>query len=170
MQSAKSKRPARKDEKSAEVSFRAMLRTSGLVKRVMHPYFARFGVSGGAVGHPPHAPPRRGRGRASIAADGRERPPPDPPAERHRGGGSASADGAGRAEDHVRRSAGQAPEPDARRPPADPPGAPREHSGQIKLVMSGLSVSEQRRLHELLNRLAEYLEATVKHSEKENIE
>jgi len=31
---------------SAEVAFRALVRTLGLLKRVMEPYFARFGLSG----------------------------------------------------------------------------------------------------------------------------
>jgi DNA-binding MarR family transcriptional regulator len=37
-------------DKPAELAFRALLRTSGLIGRVMHPYFARFGISGSQWG------------------------------------------------------------------------------------------------------------------------
>ena len=38
------------DESSAEPAFRALVRTFGLLKRVMEPYFARFGISGSQWG------------------------------------------------------------------------------------------------------------------------
>ena len=37
-------------ERSAELAFRALLRTLGLVERVMQPYFARFGLTGSQWG------------------------------------------------------------------------------------------------------------------------
>jgi len=37
-------------EQPAELAFRALLRTSGLVARIMQPYFARFGISGSQWG------------------------------------------------------------------------------------------------------------------------
>jgi DNA-binding MarR family transcriptional regulator len=38
------------NETSAEPAFRALVRTFGLLKRVMEPYFARFGISGSQWG------------------------------------------------------------------------------------------------------------------------
>jgi DNA-binding MarR family transcriptional regulator len=37
-------------ERPGDVTFRAMLRTLGLVDRVMHPYFAKFGITGSQWG------------------------------------------------------------------------------------------------------------------------
>lgn len=37
-------------DQSAELAFRTLLRTSGLVARIMQPYFARFGISGSQWG------------------------------------------------------------------------------------------------------------------------
>ena len=37
-------------DRPAELAFRALLRASGLVARIMHPYFARFGISGSQWG------------------------------------------------------------------------------------------------------------------------
>jgi len=37
-------------DRPAELAFRALLRASGLMARVMHPYFARFGISGSQWG------------------------------------------------------------------------------------------------------------------------
>ena len=37
-------------ERPGDITFRAMLRTLGLVERVMHPYFAKFGVTGSQWG------------------------------------------------------------------------------------------------------------------------
>ncbi len=42
---AESKKMAGNEEKPAEVGFRALIRVSGLLDRVMQPYFGRFGIS-----------------------------------------------------------------------------------------------------------------------------
>jgi DNA-binding MarR family transcriptional regulator len=42
--------PASQTERPGDVAFRAMLRTLGLVERVMQPYFTRFGITGSQWG------------------------------------------------------------------------------------------------------------------------
>jgi DNA-binding MarR family transcriptional regulator len=45
MASGESRREARQEEKQAEAGFRLLIRVSGLLDRVMQPYFGSFGIS-----------------------------------------------------------------------------------------------------------------------------
>ena len=82
---------------SSEAAFYSLLRTFGLLRQVMEPYFARFGISGSQMGDSPRAPARPGAGRSGPPAH-RPRPAPaDSAAERYRDGGPAGAPGPGQA-------------------------------------------------------------------------
>jgi DNA-binding MarR family transcriptional regulator len=141
----------------AEKAFRQLVRTFGLLERVMQPYFARFGISGAQWGvlRTLHRAEEAGRSGLRLSELGEQlliRPPSV----------TGVVDRLQRA--GLVRRVNVASDLRARLVLLTPKG--REllekvlegHVGQVSRVMGGLEETQQEHLHELLIRLGEHLQ------------
>ena len=154
------RRRCRQNAGSQENAFRTLLRTMGLVDRVMHPYFARFGISGSQWGvlRTLQRAHLVGQARLRLTDLGNRliiRPP------------SVTA-----AVDRLERTGlvqRQAAPDDARAKLLNltPRGLhlveqiQAEHPARIHAVLRGLSGAQQLQLQRLLNRLAGHLQSML---------
>jgi DNA-binding MarR family transcriptional regulator len=140
-----------------ERAFRQLIRTFGLIERVMHPYFAQFGISGAQWGvlrnlHRAEAEGLRGLRLTDLSRRMLIRPP--------------SVTGIVDRLERMRLIVRQASKTDGRAKRVALTDKGREliesvltvHPGQIAQVMSALNTAEQEGLFRLLSRLGEHLE------------
>lgn len=140
-----------------ERAFRQLIRTFGLIERVMHPYFAQFGISGAQWGvlrnlHRAEAEGLRGLRLTDLSRRMLIRPP--------------SVTGIVDRLERMRLIVRQASKTDARAKRVALTDKGREliesvltvHPGQIAQVMSALNTAEHEELFRLLSRLGEHLE------------
>ncbi len=140
-----------------EMAFRSLIRTLGLLKRVMEPHFARFGISGSQWGvlRTLHRAEEEGLGELRLTDLGDRlliRP--------------ASVSGAVDRLQRLGLLARVASTTDQRAKNVSLTSAGRElvwrvletHAGKIEAVLEGLNEAEQQELHRLLERLGSHLE------------
>ena len=141
----------------SDAAFRSLVRTFGLMKRVMEPYFARFGISGSqwAVLRTLHRAEEDGLTRLRLSELGDRlivRPP--------------SVTGAIDRLQRMGLVARTASTTDQRVKHVGLTGAGRQlvrrvlahHPAQIRSVLAGLDTDEQEQLHGLLDRLSDHLD------------
>jgi MarR family transcriptional regulator, transcriptional regulator for hemolysin len=165
MAGAEASKITRRTEKSAEAGFRALIRASGLLDRVMQPYFGRYGISSSQWGVLRVLQRAEGAGKTSIRlVDLGERLFVRPPSV------SGLIDRMERLGYVVRSASAE----DLRSREVRLTQEGRDlmdrillnHATQIKTVMHGLAIQEQEQLIPLLERLISHLEDMV---EKKNI-
>ena len=155
-------------EKPTESAFRAILRTCGLFRHAMEPYFARFGISGSQWGvlrvlHRAQADGLPGLRLTDVSERLLIRPPSV----------TGVVDRLQRLELVARSTLPS--DQRARCISLTPTGRHlverilESHGAQIDAVLAGLSLSEQRELHRLLDRLALHLETIVERGESNGI-
>ena len=156
MPSSSAQAVSRPCARPAEGAFRQVLRTIGLLERVMQPHFARFGITGAQWGVLRSLHRAELEGHAALRlTDLSERLLIRPPSvtgvvDRLERAGLVSRDGSP-TDLRVKQVA------------LTPRGRQlvervlRVHSAQIEAVMGGLTAEEQAELHRLLGRLEEHL-------------
>ena len=152
------KPPTRRKQRATdgppETAVRALVRAFGLLERVQHPYFARFGISGSQWGV------LRALHRAEKDSPAGVRPPSV----------TGVVDRLERAGLVVRNASSG----DLRSKPLSLTPRGRQlveqvlagHRPRLNMILEGLSATDQARLHQLLVRWGEHLEKLYKQSEQ----